>query len=1135
MKKIGLFVLTFLCFTSAIGQSTSHIIDSKLQKCNEAYYYGEVDRCIQMAQQTLSYLDSLSINKPSAYVMLYNRMGLSLWAKGKYDESFQSAQNAMDYIKANKADIEIVEIVITSQLLTGEYRRTGDIDKLRIADFELLQTMEDSNDNGLGESYSRLYLYTIYELATSFIAGGNLNAIDSLTTKAYNYINSDFFSFSALNAESVSSIASLLYRTNINEAQKLDDIILYNISELLNNSSIEDIILYNPTTPFLLALPITSYTRLGQKDKALEYARMLHVGVQNFCQQTKRNVGMGDYLNAAVLYIPCYSLFLEEGYLGDAFSVLLDMSTMELYMGLVSKETDNYKDRITAYRLTFSDFQSQYLKSIGDYKAALNSDTLALHLVMGFSNHQPTAQIASRLYTVSRTYKRLNDIESNIKFLYMAADCYEQALGTTSPYYISTSSECLYELIKNGFISDSIYGYIDSCMKEIKAIDIQTDNSYDWGLYYVSKCYMLLGDYDTAYYYLTLIDGRKDNAGDLILVMEAELECLLNMGNYNQASAVLYNLFNARKKQIKQNFIVMPGNLRTRVWNEISYTFLNIIPTTAYLVETDSNIICATDAILLSKGVLLNLEHNLRETINNSGDSLAISWYDSISFYMGLLKHMDTVSSYSAKYTPEELKIEVLKAEQQLSNRVKTYGDITRDMSIEWTDVQKALNSNDAAIEFNSFTKDNDTTIYVAYVIRPKWAAPKQVVLKKLIKGEKLLTSNPYLNSNLSKTIWEKLSPVLNGTKTIYFAPAGELYNIAIESLPDYEDSTNLISDRYNLYRLSSTRELAKDKKKVAIKNSNSFGGLRYDSKIDNSEQGVDKQKSFTYFPWSADSVSAIVFEKMPGYLPGSLSEVLYVDSIMGEASISSVIDTGINGTEAKFKSLSGSNTNLLLISTHGFYFNGIQEIKQDRESIVGEDKSMTRSGLLFSGANNTFRNPRANTDTYNDGILTAQEIAQMDLKNVDLVVLSACETGLGELKGDGVFGLQRGFKKAGVNSIIMSLWEVDDLATKYLMTQFYENWLIKKMPKQKALKAAQDFVRNFEVEDDIKWAAYRKKNKADKGVAGGQNKTTQNGKKPETARDASKDNNVGHKGKRMKPFEDPDNWAAFILLDGLD
>ncbi|MBR4214737.1 MAG: CHAT domain-containing protein, partial [Bacteroidales bacterium] len=177
-----------------------------------------------------------------------------------------------------------------------------------------------------------------------------------------------------------------------------------------------------------------------------------------------------------------------------------------------------------------------------------------------------------------------------------------------------------------------------------------------------------------------------------------------------------------------------------------------------------------------------------------------------------------------------------------------------------------------------------------------------------------------------------------------------------------------------------------------------------------------------------------------------------------------------IYATEESFKNLSGSGLNLLHIATHGFY--------QPKDTVVNnsyekEDISLSQSGLLFAGANSAIdpQKRKEIPEGFDDGILTAKEISRMDLKGLDLVVLSACQTGLGEVTSEGVFGLQRGFKKAGANTIVMSLWKVDDNATKDLMTEFYKN-LVSGKSKRDAFLGAQAMLRS-KYKDPKKWAAF--------------------------------------------------------------
>ena len=134
----------------------------------------------------------------------------------------------------------------------------------------------------------------------------------------------------------------------------------------------------------------------------------------------------------------------------------------------------------------------------------------------------------------------------------------------------------------------------------------------------------------------------------------------------------------------------------------------------------------------------------------------------------------------------------------------------------------------------------------------------------------------------------------------------------------------------------------------------------------------------------------------------------------------------------------------------------------------------MTRSGLLLSGCSRAL-NHESVPEGVEDGILTADEISKLDMRGLDLVVLSACQTGLGDItSGEGVFGLQRGFKNAGAKTIIMSLWKVSDIATQHLMMSFYNHYL-SGMPKEQAFRMAQAELRNLTGSGQKKpdWAAF--------------------------------------------------------------
>ena len=294
------------------------------------------------------------------------------------------------------------------------------------------------------------------------------------------------------------------------------------------------------------------------------------------------------------------------------------------------------------------------------------------------------------------------------------------------------------------------------------------------------------------------------------------------------------------------------------------------------------------------------------------------------------------------------------------------------------------------------------------------------------------------------------------------------------------------MGDFYNIYRLSSTRELAMKHNNVEGNGTVLFGGIRYTCSIEDMaapKRGrhesknvveniahVKSEKSAKRGAEHYDTKAAGLRDDTSlDYLQESRFEVDNIEKVLGE-NVEKKIEC--DATETSFKDLSGEKKKIIHIATHGYYWNDstarqlscehqLRALRQGTDSQEA-DRAMSLSGLFFSGAQNNFGEDRkAIPDTIDDGVLTAKEISNLDLRGLDLVVLSACKSGLGDIVGsEGVFGLQRGFKKAGAQSIIMSLWPVDDLATKEFMVRFYQE-LKNHKTKRQAFNIAQDQLKN--------------------------------------------------------------------------
>ena len=360
---------------------------------------------------------------------------------------------------------------------------------------------------------------------------------------------------------------------------------------------------------------------------------------------------------------------------------------------------------------------------------------------------------------------------------------------------------------------------------------------------------------------------------------------------------------------------------------------------------------------------------------------------------------------------------------------------------LRWQDVKKALKADDCALEFVQYYGANDESHLACLVlkknsVRPQFieiAASNKILKRELnsffnLDVEQCMTYQQgqfplssiknllYTDSVLFHQIWTpQLMNAIGDAKKVYFAPDGFLHQLAIEyMIPD------TLKD---CYRLSSTRVLTKKKEPIYYSKLLLCGGMNYHIKLNPHTSGNDV-RAYNFFAGNG-SVSD---------LPATFKEIQTIMDI--RHNLADTLLTGDDATDENFMQLLSHRYPLVHISTHG-YFAGRMDSGTDLKPAT-TDYSMSKSGLIFTGASSALTDRDFNTNLF-DGVLSASEVAKFNMRGTDLVTLSACQTALGDITADGIFGMQRALKMAGAKGLMVSLWSVGDLSSYKLFSYFYE------------------------------------------------------------------------------------------------
>lgn len=846
--------------------------------------------------------------------------------------------------------------------------------------------------------------------------------------------------------------------------------------------------------------------KVGNYTESYRYAKEYAEKVLNFYGKKSK-----EYARAL------NNLSISSGNIGKKIESLhLLEQALEITEQTIGKNTPDYIERALNLAMLYTE--------MGNYSSSIDLEKKLLLLSEIGANEALLMRCKSFMAV---NYFQMGKYEDAIKLEEEVLDFRKQTLDPNDPEYATS----LHNLA-------AMYVYIDikkAIEYEEKALEIRKrvigeKNITYWGsLNILSLIYKTSGDYEKAISISQdVVKGVKAYYGKNNEEYPSALSNLIESAFANYDYSIVCNALDeyisSSSNRIFSTFAQLGNKDRKAFWSLYEYDFLSKIPFYAYYTHQSDIIAAAYNTILVGKGLLLNTDIEMTKILKESNDPSIIKKYEWLQQQQILLTEEYGKSFDARDINTDSLERIIKKVEYELIDASKTYGDYTRNIKINWTDVQKHLSEKDVAIEFARIPIENDSIIYIAFVLQKNWKNPILVPLAEERQIVELTKKDCYSTDKLSILIWEPLSSYLNNMQNVYFSPSGELYNISIEYTPHWNENC-LMLNKWNMYRLSSTRELAVVKEKDTLLKASIFGGIKYDADADiliaderkygRNNRSMDFDDSFI-----ADSLN---LRSGVAYLPATKIEVEDIDKTLEKKKIHTTLRTDTLATEGAFKDLSGRRMNLLHIATHGFYWterdvqkiDNLEFLKQsNKQKLSSEDKTLLRAGLLFAGANNALMgNPLP--ENVEDGILTAKEISQLDLRGLDMVVLSACQTGLGEIKGDGVFGLQRGFKKAGANSILMSLWKVDDEATQLLMTQFYQNLMAGKS-KYESLREAQRHVRDFEREIEVK-------------------SDSRQSVSAHAKEQARKNERRTKQYRTIRPYQDPKYWAAFILLDGLD
>jgi CHAT domain-containing protein/tetratricopeptide (TPR) repeat protein len=1109
MIKVYL-VIVFIIFSNCI--SYAQYCDDLLKKLGQAFSKGNYTEALTIAESGLSicskelgyeslgnmsFLNSLAViyhqtgNYNKAEVRYIECLSITKTLLGEENQYYATTLNSLaelyfqlnNYSKSEalqKQEIEIrkklsgeenIDYAESIKNLARLYHQTG---KYKEAELLYIQAQRIYK-NKMGEENSN-YSVLLNDMSILYSLLGDYTKAITFQNQAVNITKSLFGEDDIRFAKSLRNLAQLYITTGD-----------YNKADLLNTQSLGIIKRQNGENndyAFNLNIIADQYYRVGKFSKAEDiYLEALNI--------RKRVVGE-EHLDYAT------SLNL----LGNLYNKIGKYDMAEPYY---IKALKVIKNNIGEESLSYIRTLNNVANLNNNLKNYLKAEDYYNRAIILTKNNLGENNIDNTIYlnNLGGVYTQLGDYAKAEPLLVKSLDIQKKILDKPDfNYSLSLNNLAyLYDRLKNYSKAEEKYLEALTVTRNVLGED---HPNFALILDNLASLYDHLGDYSKAEsIHIKALSIRKKYLGDEHPLYAASLNNLAFCYEQNNKPSLASKQLTSSISIIKNNWLKNLSFLSTieaeQFINSNEFEFEGKL---SFLSRHPQELIKSElfDFNIFKKNILLNTTRLIEKTIKNINDSsIQLKWnnYKEINFQISKQIQLDTKDQNILT----ELKRQKDTVEKDLLAILPDFKASLSKNKISLNDIKDKMKAHEVVLDFVGFRYHNikwtDTLKYGVFLMRKEWETPRFINLFSEDQIASLFDSsnisfsinNLYYgnngvadstcNSTLYNLIWQPMDSLLKGVKKVYISPSGLLNRVSFSAIPTPEGDR--LIDRYSIEQLSNIRTIAEKStsQEDSIKSMTLFGGADF-----NVEPTFSERLNVNFI--STDTLFSEIRSLHGGkwsYLAGTENEVNTIKNIASPSKISINLLRGSNASEEGFKKIGSENTSppsVIHIATHGFAFATPKIIPKEDKFVlkaisasvfrISEDP-LTRAGLVMAGGNQVWTTgiPYPNHD---DGILTAREVSDLNLNGCVLATLSACETGLGEIKGsEGVFGLQRAFKMAGVKYLIVSLWKVPDAQTTEFMQLFYSSWLIQKLPIRDAFRQTQ--VTMSKKYSPYQWAAF--------------------------------------------------------------